>query len=270
MKRLALILASTVAASASIHAAEAGELGDLAKKLSPIFMPITIGPEIVGDVLKGENLEDSVTARVHRHLDAHKEAAQALADVHGKALREIRETTREIGGDELGDVVDFGLEGEERASRHAAGAIGAGAEIAKGRGLISIPAEALAAELRLAESNLLPEAQPLPAHVKERLGAVYPATVLEHARFVVGHKPTTNVAEILNFCRRLQGVSNAVTVGRVILFESEPGTNYDWWAHELGHVQQYMEMGFDGFAREYVKNRPGIEADADRRAGLGS
>lgn len=272
MKRLVGSLISTVALAAMISQADAGKFDDFVKSaVKTVTKPATIMPEIIGDALKGKDIGKSAQNHAHQYLDAHKDMARVTADVHSNASKGARRAIRKVGGNALGDIADLALEDQERLTQHAAGLVGVGVELGKGKGITAIPAEILAAELRLAESTLLPVSKPLSEHVIEEMRKIYPNDVLNRARYVVGSKVSTNVAQILNTSLRVgENISNAVTVGRVIVFESEPGMNYRWWAHELGHVQQYMEMGFDGFARAYVKNRSAIERDADHRAGITS
>lgn len=269
MKRTILATFLTAAMLTSSGHAYANDLEKLGKGIIKVITkPVTMVPEVVFDALKGKDIGKSAQSHFHQFLDGHKHIAESAVDISNDAVREARRGVRKVGGNVLGDVVDLALEPTERLSRYAAALIGTGVELGKGKGLTSIPAELLAAELRLAETTLLPDASPLPDHVKRKLENQFEAKVLNHARYVVGNRFSTNVAQLLNSAEKLAGVTNAVTVGRVIVFESEPGSNYRWWAHELGHVEQYMELGFSEFARRYVKSRSAIERDADRRAGL--
>lgn len=277
MNRLATTMISTIALLAIVPQAGAdvwSRARDGAVKVAKggvkiVTKPITIIPEVIVDTTKGKDIGKSLQNHTHQYLDGHKDIARGTADIHTEVSKETRKTVRKVVGDVAGDAVDFSLEGQDRLVQDSAGAVSAGVELAKGKGLVSIPAEALAAELRHAEATVLPESKPLPQHVIDEMSKIYPDSVLKHARYVVGHKSSTNVAEMLNLAVRVgENSANAVTVGRVIVFERQPGKDYGWWAHELGHVQQYMEMGMDGFARAYVKNRDGIERDADRRGGL--
>lgn len=277
MKRLAITMISTIALFAIVPQANAdfwsrardGVVKVAKGSVKVVTKPMTIIPEVIVDTTKGKDIGKSLQNHAHQYLDGHKDIARGTADIHTEVSKETRKIVREVGGDVAGDAVDFALEGQDRLVEDSAGAVSAGVELAKGKGLVSIPAEMLAAELRQAESTVLPESKPLPRHVIEEMSKIYPDSVLKHARYVVGSKISTNVAEMLNRAVRIgENSANAVTVGRVIVFERQPGKDYGWWAHELGHVQQYMEMGIDGFARAYVKNRDGIERDADRRGGL--
>ena len=133
-------------------------------------------------------------------------------------------------------------------------------------------ATSLASAIREAERSY-PQAQALPAPVKERLRGMYPAAVLDEARWTVGRLEINLPAAINQAMAFLGHDDNAVTVGHTIVFSRLPEIGGDmsddslaWWAHEVRHVEQYRELGIDGFAAAYVRDPDALERDA-RHAG---
>jgi hypothetical protein len=127
-------------------------------------------------------------------------------------------------------------------------------------------AEPLAAALRSAEHQFESQAQPLPADVKARLSGFYPVDILNSARWTVG-SVSLSVPDLINNERKLfAGVDNAVTVGHITVFETDPGNNYHWWAHEMQHHVQYANWGIDQFALHYVTFCHQVETDAETKA----
>jgi hypothetical protein len=126
--------------------------------------------------------------------------------------------------------------------------------------LIAAP---LAAAIRAAENQFSPQARPLPPDVRQRLAAFYPSTVLENARWTVGSL-SISVPDVTNQYRKtFEDVENAVTVGHVTVFVTDPGQNYHWWAHELQHQVQYSQWGIDSFAYRYVTTCHDVEQNAE-------
>jgi hypothetical protein len=127
-------------------------------------------------------------------------------------------------------------------------------------------AEPLAAAIRSAEYQFASQAQPLPPEVKARLACCYPPDVLNAARWTVG-SISLSVPDLVNQGRKLfEGVDNAVTVGNVTVFVTDPGSNYHWWAHEMWHQVQYSQWGIDQFALKYVTSCHTVESDAENKA----
>ena len=128
--------------------------------------------------------------------------------------------------------------------------------------LIAAP---LAAGIRAAEKQFETGARPLPDDVKTTLAPFYPADVLNAARWTVG-SISISVPDVTNQFRRIQDIENAVTVGHVTVFVTDPGNNYHWWAHELQHQVQFSKWGIDDFAYKYVTSCHDVESEAEDKA----
>lgn len=101
--------------------------------------------------------------------------------------------------------------------------------------------------------------RPLPAEVRAKLGAFYPAELLDKVRYTVGDPSNSGLA---GFAIR-EGDAAAVTLIDTVVFREERyAQNAPLWAHELRHVQQFGEWGVDGFAYRYAFGWPDVEADA--------
>jgi uncharacterized protein DUF4157 len=132
-------------------------------------------------------------------------------------------------------------------------------------------APSLASAIREAEASYEQTAKALPETIKRRLRALYSPELLERARWTVG-RLEINLPAAINQGMALFGHEHhAVTVGRTIVFSHEPelglelgGDALAWWAHELRHVEQYRDLGIDGFALAYVRDPAALERDADQ------
>jgi hypothetical protein len=64
------------------------------------------------------------------------------------------------------------------------------------------------------------------------------------------------------------GDAAAIALIDVVMFRNERDAqnNPKLWAHELTHIQQYQRWGVLDFAKRYVKDHGGVEAEADANA----
>ncbi|WP_271408692.1 eCIS core domain-containing protein [Pseudomonas sp. Q1-7] len=102
--------------------------------------------------------------------------------------------------------------------------------------------------------------QPIPLHIRAQLEPWYDLRVLDSARYKVGVDGEANAANTL-----MQNPDvEAVTLVDVIVFRNEDDAQNDvaLWAHELFHVQQYLDWGVTGFAQRYTRDYNAVEAPA--------
>jgi hypothetical protein len=106
----------------------------------------------------------------------------------------------------------------------------------------------------------LQESQPIPLHIRSQLEPYFELAVLETARYRVGDDAVLNAANTL-----LQNPDvTAVTLIDIIVFRNEADAldNLALWAHELTHVEQYLEWGVGEFARRYTLDHRSVERPA--------
>jgi hypothetical protein len=104
------------------------------------------------------------------------------------------------------------------------------------------------------------QTQPIPLHIRAHLEPYYDLQVLDSARYKVGDDVQLNAAHTM-----LQNPDvSAVTLIDIIVFRHEHDAldNVALWAHELKHVQQYLEWGVGEFARRYTRDHQAVEAPA--------
>ncbi|PMU10962.1 MULTISPECIES: DUF4157 domain-containing protein [unclassified Pseudomonas] len=102
--------------------------------------------------------------------------------------------------------------------------------------------------------------QSIPPHIREQLLRWYDPSVLDAARYKVSDNGQFNAATAM-----LQNPDvGAVTLIDIILFRDAQTAEQDiaLWAHELKHVQQYLEWGVEGFAQRYTQDFNAVEAPA--------
>jgi hypothetical protein len=119
----------------------------------------------------------------------------------------------------------------------------------------------------------LQESQPIPLHIRSQLEPYFDLAVLETARYRVGDDSVLTAANTL--LRNPDIV--AVTLIDIIVFRNEADAldNVALWAHELKHVEQYLEWGVGEFTRRYTRDygsveQPGyaMEVQLEREAAL--
>lgn len=102
--------------------------------------------------------------------------------------------------------------------------------------------------------------QPIPLHVRAQLEPYYDLRVLESVRYKAGDDGELNAASAV-----MQNPDvNAVTLMDIIVFRNPEDAlnNVALWAHELKHVQQYLEWGTRGFAERYTRDYSAVESPA--------
>nr|WP_312171133.1 DUF4157 domain-containing protein [Stutzerimonas kunmingensis] len=102
--------------------------------------------------------------------------------------------------------------------------------------------------------------EPMPLHIRSQLEPFFDLAVLESARYRVGDEVALNAGNTL---LRNPDV-NAVTLIDVIVFRhaSDAQDNVALWAHELKHVEQYLDWGVAEFARRYTLDYRTVEQPA--------
>lgn len=106
----------------------------------------------------------------------------------------------------------------------------------------------------------LQESHPIPLHIRSQLESRFDLAVLETARYRVGDDAVLNAANTL-----LQHPDvTAVTLIDIIVFRNEADAldNVALWAHELKHVEQYLQWGGGEFARRYTRDHRSVERPA--------
>ena len=99
--------------------------------------------------------------------------------------------------------------------------------------------------------------EPVPLHIRAQLEAYFDIAVLDSARFRVDDGAALNAGNAL-----LQNPDvQAVTLIDIIVFRNEADAldNVALWAHELKHVEQYLEWGVGEFARRYTRDYGSVE-----------
>src|SRR5690606_7949518 len=108
-----------------------------------------------------------------------------------------------------------------------------------------------------AESHMIPE------DVQEALVPFFPQELLNAVRYSVGDTSPDGLA---GFAIR-NGNAAAVTLIDTVVFKDEGYVrNIALWAHELHHVEQYLEWGVAGFSTRYAFGWQNVEAEATARA----
>lgn len=102
--------------------------------------------------------------------------------------------------------------------------------------------------------------RPIPLNIRAQLEPYYDLQVLDSARYKVGDEVALNAANTM-----LQNPDvNAVTLVEIIVFRNADDAlnNVALWAHELKHVQQYLQWGVREFATRYTRDYHLVEAPA--------
>ncbi|MBT8769077.1 DUF4157 domain-containing protein [Pseudomonas sp. DB1] len=102
--------------------------------------------------------------------------------------------------------------------------------------------------------------QRIPLNIRAQLEPYYDIQVLDSAFYKVGDDVEMNAANTM-----LQNPDvNAVTLVDIIVFRNEDDAlnNVALWAHELKHVQQYLQWGVRDFAVRYTRDYNEVEAPA--------
>lgn len=102
--------------------------------------------------------------------------------------------------------------------------------------------------------------RPIPLNIRAQLEPYYDLQVLDTARYRVGDDVELNAAHTM-----LQNPDvNAVTLVDIIVFRNPDDAlnNVALWAHELKHVEQYLQWGVGEFATRYTRDHQAVEAPA--------
>lgn len=102
--------------------------------------------------------------------------------------------------------------------------------------------------------------QPIPLNIRAQLEPYYDLQVLDSVRYKVGDDGELNAAHAM-----LQNPDiNAVTLVDIIVFRrpEDAQNTVTLWAHELKHVEQYMQWGVREFATRYTRDYAAVEAPA--------
>ncbi|MGH8351973.1 MAG: DUF4157 domain-containing protein [Pseudomonas sp.] len=100
----------------------------------------------------------------------------------------------------------------------------------------------------------------IPLNIRAQLEPYYDIQVLDTARYKVGDDGELNAANTM-----LQNPDvNAVTLMDIIVFRNADDAlnNVALWAHELKHVQQYLQWGVSEFATRYTRDYNAVETPA--------
>lgn len=101
------------------------------------------------------------------------------------------------------------------------------------------------------------EVQPIPLHIRAQLEAYFDLRVLESVRYKIGDAAELDAANAM-----LQNPDvEAFTLVDIIVFRDAAAAEGDvaLWAHELKHVEQYLEWGVAEFARRYTRDYQSVE-----------
>lgn len=104
------------------------------------------------------------------------------------------------------------------------------------------------------------QTQPIPLNIRAQLEPYYDIQELDSARYKVGDDVELNAAHTM-----LQNPDvQAVTLIDIIVFRNADDAlnNVALWAHELKHVQQYLQWGAREFAARYTRDYNAVEAPA--------
>ncbi|EJM52729.1 eCIS core domain-containing protein [Pseudomonas sp. GM48] len=100
----------------------------------------------------------------------------------------------------------------------------------------------------------------IPLNIRAQLEPFYDIQVLDSARYKVGDDVELNAAHTM-----MQNPDvSAVTLIDIIVFRSPDDAlnNVALWAHELKHVQQYLQWGVHEFATRYTRDYTAVETPA--------
>ncbi|MCI0390105.1 MAG: DUF4157 domain-containing protein [Acidobacteria bacterium] len=102
---------------------------------------------------------------------------------------------------------------------------------------------------------------PIPANIRNKLGHLFPASLLNKVRFKTG---SGFLGSLQWFRNEMEG-KGAITLVDVIVFvdANKAANDVKLWAHELEHVRQYDQLGVDGFAQAYVDQTCILPGDSD-------
>ncbi len=127
--------------------------------------------------------------------------------------------------------------------------------------LAQIHGAAIAAWFQGSRETAVSGSGPVPPQVRLALNGYISDDVLNRARYKVGDNGIFNAA---NDILKVNNDIAAVTLVDVIVFRdgNDASSNYKLWAHELKHVQQFMEWGVKDFGIRYARDYNSVEGQA--------
>lgn len=149
------------------------------------------------------------------------------------------------------------LEAADRATQAATRTIGSSSEAAAGT--------ALAQAIQFSRAQARGAATfPVPPALRERLAPYFPGPLLDKVRYNLAGRRVSLGSVLATWYYR----EGAVTLDDTVVFTNDhAAADIGLWAHELTHVQQYDELGVDGFSRLYAFNWQMLEREARANAG---
>lgn len=183
--------------------------------------------------------------------------------------QKAREFSQRVGGSAGSFIFDVGTFSSQLYAQMGISGAQATAQVLRGQNPLVIFGSPLAAAIRAAREAHFPNSYPLPQDVKNALQGKFSSAVLNRARYAVGNVEIT-LPNFIGKGAKYQEDHYAVVVDDIIVFKSSPpgfnGYGF-WWAHEVTHVEQYMNWGVEVFAFNYMRDfGNGIEREADQRA----
>lgn len=145
------------------------------------------------------------------------------------------------------------------------GAVGAAGEKIKKETNREIGGRALQIWFEGSHSTARGTSKPVPPHIRKALRGYVPDAVMDRASYKVGDNGVLNLAGLTqDYGDKLFGTENAavVLIDVIVFRNSALANDLPLWAHELKHVQQFMEMGTSDFAKRYAANYHDIEDPA--------
>jgi hypothetical protein len=104
---------------------------------------------------------------------------------------------------------------------------------------------------------------PIPPLLRERLAPYFPAAMLEKVRYSLAGRRVSLGSALASWHLK----EGAVTLDDTVVFtNARAAADLRLWAHELTHVQQYDELGVDGFGRLYAFDWQLVEREAQANA----
>lgn len=148
------------------------------------------------------------------------------------------------------------LAAADRAAQAATRTVGATSQGAAG--------SALAQAIRFSRMRARAAATfPIPPLLRERLAPYFSAALLDKVRYNLAGRRVSLGSALASW--HLQ--EGAVTLDDTVVFTNAgAAADLRLWAHELTHVQQYDELGVDGFSRLYAFNWRLVEREAQANA----
>jgi hypothetical protein len=102
-------------------------------------------------------------------------------------------------------------------------------------------------------------AVPIPPQIRQQLTGYASEESMNTVLYKVGDNGFANLARLLE----QGGMANAVTLIDVVVFRDSSGAqDAALWAHELTHVDQYLQWGLRSFAVHYTRNSNNVENEA--------